>query len=333
MIPDAEFVVYIRHPLELCESNYNQGIKRHSAVNKFQVPKVIHNNTLKHLQGYFKRVPVPQFKLRPYDFKLMEGGGIVSDLLSVLGVEIKVESNNINPSFTFPALEFKRLLNHFDLSHLEPQLDQVLQACTIGEAKYSLMDEGDFVRLNLENCLLMQAFIDDNKLSELQPLHEQFKHKQQRPFKRQEASLNELTLIADYIKEVEPALYNELKLKLTNNPNLIVDNLDVYNAFSVEVLASARELLIDESLLNYINNFTIHPGKRGKVCFELSCYHYDMEDYLNALVFAKATHYFNPNHMGFKLKLNKLLIKSNELNRTSKNKLTESSGLINLNIK
>ena len=36
--PEAEFVVYVRNPIELLESNYNQSVKRHDETKAFVAP-------------------------------------------------------------------------------------------------------------------------------------------------------------------------------------------------------------------------------------------------------------------------------------------------------
>ena len=59
------------------------------------------------------------------------------------------------------------------------------------------------------------------------------------------------------------------------------------------------------------NKFTIIPGKRGKVLFELSSHFELQDDQPNALQFAKAALYFNPNNHIFKHRVNTLLVKEN----------------------
>jgi len=64
---------------------------------------------------------------------------------------------------------------------------------------------------------------------------------------------------------------------------------------------------LSDLLLKHINQFTVHPSKRGTICFELACYYQQLNDIDNALVFAKGSHYFNPGHMRFTSKLNEII--------------------------
>jgi hypothetical protein len=260
----------------------------------------------------FDHVDAQKIHLRPYDASLMSGGNIISDLLSVLGLEAAVEDRNINPSFTFSALEFKRLMNHFELEGLEPALDQALQACKIGTPSYSLMDKGLFSELNKISCQQMEQFIVQHQQDDLLPLLACFKSTKQRQFKPQVADANDLNSIAAYLKEQENILYLQLQALVKLHNNLWIDNPKIYDVFSVDNSLVNRDVLPDEALLKHIDQFTVHPSKRGKICYELACYFDALNDTENALKFATGSHFFNPGNMIFKQKLNKVQIKENK---------------------
>jgi len=306
-IPDAEFIAYVRNPVELLESNYNQAVKRHSKIHRFVPPEALNHYFWQYLSNVFDKVDNADLYLRPYDKTLMQGGNIVSDLLSVLHIEIDVEDKKINPSFTFQCLEFKRLLNHFGLGPLEPQLDAILQGCDIGERSYSLMAAEAFKALNNESCQQMKLFINKYKQDKLQPLLVAFTEANQRPFIKQALNLEDLTKIADYLSENDALLYRQISSILTAHPNLSVDNPSIYKAFAVEASPFNKSELLSDLLLKHINQFTVHPSKRGTICFELACYYQQLNDIDNALVFAKGSHYFNPGHMRFTSKLNEII--------------------------
>ncbi|MCO7016129.1 hypothetical protein L4F40_10365 [Vibrio paracholerae] len=311
LIPSAEFVAYIRNPVELLESNYNQGVKRHSLCHPFHPPASLGNFFWQYLTNVFDKLGHESVILRPYHFSLMQGGNIVSDLLAVLGLDIVVENRSVNPSFTFPALEFKRLLNHFELNDLQPSLDNVLQSFREGESSYSLMSAEAFAKLNAESCQNMQQFIERFKMLDLVPLLDVFKKAKQRLVLKQSINVAELEAVAEYVKEANHILYHQIKALVAANPNLVIDNPNLYRCFEVEPKGLTREQLMDEHLLHHINQFTVHESKPGKICYELSGYFQKCDDLENALKFAKGAHYFNPGNPQFKQRLNQLIIQKN----------------------
>ncbi|MEL0630483.1 hypothetical protein [Psychromonas aquatilis] len=310
LIPHAEFVAYIRNPVELLESNYNQSIKRNAQTQKFSAPAQFDSYLWKALPNIFKVIDSSQVYLRPYHKDLMVGGSIISDLLSVLNLECEIEDRRVNRSFTFGALELKRLLNNFDLAKLDSRLDAILQGCDIGIFEYSLMESDQFAALNHESCSKMELFIKEYEQANLVPLLKIFKANSAKPYLKQEASFDTLKEISEYIKKIDKDFYHQLRNLLLALPNLVVDNTFIYDVFDVEPQPQDKSLLLGESLLRRIKNFTIHPGKRGKVCYEMSCYFQELNDLENALSFAKAAYYFNPYQPQFTKQLNKVLIQS-----------------------
>ena len=308
-IPEAEFVAYIRNPVELLESSYNQSVKRHSNTKLFIPPKEINNFLWQYLTRVYNKIDNSKLHLRPFDEALMQGGNIVADLLSALNVELTevIENKRINPSFTFQSLEFKRLLNHFGLGSLEQGLDKILQRCEIGEREYSLIPPDKFKRLNNEGCKAMAEFIDKFTLSGLKPLLNAFKLTQQRPYTPQTITLLQLTEILDYIKESDAGLHYKLQKLVHLHSNLIVDNVLIFELFSVENTLLNKSELIDSLLLKHINQFNVAPIKRGKICYELASFYLLQNDLSNALIYAKAAHYFNPKNKMFIEKLNEIL--------------------------
>lgn len=309
LIPHAEFIAYIRNPVELLESNYNQSVKRHSNIKPFIAPPELDSFLWQYLERVFKNVDSKKIHLRPFDERLMQGGNIVADMLCVLGMSLDdgFKNSRINPSFTFESLEFKRLLNHFGLGSIEPKLDVALQSCDIGDREYSLIAPEIFNKLNNESCEKMASFIELYNQPHLLPLLNIFKDVKQRTFVKQRASLSQLTLISDYLLEYDSALHAKLISLIKSNPNLVIDTPAIYELYGVEHEAIDKKMLIDDLLLKHINQFTVHPSKRGKICYELACYYFQLGDFDNALKFAKGAHYFNPKNWQFIDKLNELI--------------------------
>ena len=317
LIPEAEFIAYIRNPVELLESNYNQAIKRHGTLAKFSAPKSLDQYFWKYLRNACETVGADCVYLRPYDENLMVGNNIISDLLSVLGIDKSVENKRVNPSFTFASLEFKRLLNHFDLGALEPMLDTALQGCTLGATGYSLMKPEDFNRLNKQSCLQMELFIEQFNQDHLLPLLHAFKNADQRFYQKQEANRKQLFAITEYLSNKFKPLYFKLKDLVTLHDNLLIDNLIIYQAFDVDpntVSNNAGEtgLVIDnKDLLKHFELFDVAGDKKEKIAYELSCYFTGQSDEANSITFAKLAYGLNPNVNRYKLQLNKALIQGN----------------------
>lgn len=315
-IPGVEFIAYIRNPVELLESNYNQAVKRHGLLKKFSAPKSLDRYFWQYLTKACTALGADCVHLRPYDETLMVGSNIVSDLLSVLGVDKRVEDKRINPSFTFASLEFKRLLNHFELGPLESKVDNALQSCELGSSTYSLMAPEDFTRLNKQGCQQMQLFIDQFKQTHLLSLLEIFSHAKQRAYHKQQANSKQLSAITEYLHNKVQPLFFQLKALVALHNNLHIDNNIIYQAFGVSVAddVTAEEkdkALIDKELLKHIDLFDVDSTKRGKIAYELSRYFAGKSEWDSSVIFAKAAVSFNPNQTGFKLQLNKVLIQHN----------------------
>lgn len=317
-IPNAEFIAYLRNPVELLESNYNQTIKRHSLVAKFKSPAKVDNFLWRYLNKVFDAIDAHNIYLRPYDRSLMVHGNIVSDLLSVIGLDKQVKDKKVNLSYTYSALEFKRLCNYFNLGALEPELDAALQACDVGDRNYSLMSAENYKRLNNESCTLMEEFIGRHNQPHLLALLQRFRDSEQKAPVSQHCDIDSLRPIVEYLQSKHRGLYDKISRLVGNHLNLVIDNTAIYEAFAKVPQKDAIEHLISDELLAHINQFTVHPSKRGKICFELACFYQKSDDLKNALMFAKGAHHFNPNNMQFVSKLNELIKLDNNSKRSTK---------------
>lgn len=310
-IPEAEFIAYIRNPVELLESNYNQGVKRHGNIKKFSAPKSLDKYFWQYLTNVFKRVKANKIFLRPYDERLMVGGNIVTDVLAVIGLEVDVENKRINPSFTFSSLEFKRLLNYFELGTLEPQLDVALQGCTLGTPVYSLMDKNDFERLNKQSCQAMQVFIEKYQQNHLLPLLQNFQNVDQKIFRNQNANLRELSAIAEYLHNKTQPLFYKLKALVALHQNLLVDNQIIYEVFDVTPNPDNKLSESDKKLLTHFDAFSVEKEKHGNIAYNLSCYFSSIQQWDSAATFAKVAYLFNTEKTELEQHFNKVQIQKN----------------------
>lgn len=149
-IPTATFLAYIRFPLEVVESSYNQGIKRHNQTKAFGVSAQPQHHQLQELINQMKVVGTHKFRLRPYLQECFHGGSIISDFLHCVNANMSfckklTHISRVNNSYTLEALEFKRWFNQFDLGGMSHKLDMFLQKISFGTTTYSLVPQNLFV--------------------------------------------------------------------------------------------------------------------------------------------------------------------------------------------
>lgn len=136
-------LAYFRHPLESLVSNHNQSIKRHystQTLDAFLYKQVGVLNRGVSGQVFFDWVKLfgrDAVSVRPYLASCFVKGQIEQDFIQRLGIEgwsawrFKRNRDRINTSYTYGALEIKRLLNAL-LDQNKPQesrrIDRTLQA-------------------------------------------------------------------------------------------------------------------------------------------------------------------------------------------------------------
>jgi hypothetical protein len=140
VFPQAKLIVYLRFPLDVIESSYNQAVKRHNETKQFGLPKEPKAYHLKFLENMFIKHGMEHFIVRFYERTMFVNGDIISDFNSILGLKHEhPEPNIINSSYTFEALELKRWLNTFLPSDYQQRVDRFLQSYGLGADSYSLI--------------------------------------------------------------------------------------------------------------------------------------------------------------------------------------------------
>jgi hypothetical protein len=140
VFPQAKLIVYLRFPLDVIESSYNQAVKRHNETKPFGLPKEPNAYHLKFIDKMFVKHGMERFIVRFYERTMFVNGDIISDFNSILGLKHdQPEPNIINSSYTFEALELKRWLNTFLPSDYQQRVDRFLQSYNLGADSYSLI--------------------------------------------------------------------------------------------------------------------------------------------------------------------------------------------------
>lgn len=231
--PEAEFVVYVRNPIELLESHYNQTVKRHDETKPFVAPEQLRVGVFAHLERLLRTKVPPRLIVRPYGDALFAGGNIVSDLLTVLDLPgVQPAPQRVNASYTLDALEFKRHANHFSLGPLQPVIDRALQAYLVGEREYSLVPPETYAALRRTCVEQLDQLIAEQGLAELEPLRDELVRAPQRPYRTQAATREQLFSAANALEALEPETFEHLRARVRRTPGLELPNPEFYERFA-----------------------------------------------------------------------------------------------------
>lgn len=161
-MPDACYIAYIRDPISSKLSEYNQKIKRKGLEAVFKLKKNLFNQLiiLNNINSCH------DIRLRSYFFDYDKQWNISNDLLRTIGSNLKNEDPalEMNNSYAFDALEFKRRANSFlDIKH-QQKLDSILQNYNPQHNKYSLItieEQENIKKLSLD-VLIEQTSISNH---------------------------------------------------------------------------------------------------------------------------------------------------------------------------
>jgi hypothetical protein len=141
----AKFIFYMRNPVEIRESNYNQSVKRHGNTEALLPSDSGHIPHLEKLAIFNEKFGSKDIILKFYGDTFFYKGSIISDFLSIIGLSGLSESKSINQSYQFEALEFKRWLNNHDIRNFQTVIDNALQNFSAGCSDYSLFNQSQYL--------------------------------------------------------------------------------------------------------------------------------------------------------------------------------------------
>lgn len=220
---DTRYVAYVRDPLTHLESAYNQKVKRRGLTLPFDPDMAEPNVSIRRLASILDELPdTTDIVLRPYHADLFEGGDVLADLLVTAGIDrtglTLPEPVRINPSYTFPALEFMRAANHYPLGSIAPRLDVALQLCTAGEGPFSLLSRRQYRALRKAATAQFDVLIRTHGHDSLAGLRDLLVDEPQRPRRRQPAAPKDLRPVADHVRDQAPDVFAELEQLVTQHP-------------------------------------------------------------------------------------------------------------------
>lgn len=236
-LPDAIYVGYIRDPLELHESDYNQRVKLHTYFLPFHAP-IGSFPVVEALARVIDDCKGINLQLRPYGKGLFVGGSIVSDLLSLISPKLTFPENEVmdctrivNSSYDYATREFKRLLNYFPIQHLEIEVHRLLQKRAVPEVNVSVIPEKAQISANGAHVRRLGAFIKNRRMGSLVPLFEALKSRLPKAYKSQEASAQELSAVANWLKENDKLLFEKICKIVDKHRYFYVDNPAFWSCF------------------------------------------------------------------------------------------------------
>lgn len=224
-LPEATFLAYIRFPLEVVESSYNQGVKRHGHTQAFGVSKRPLHYQLQDLINKMKVAGTKRFKLRPYLKGCFYDGNLISDFLYSVGLNPALytggkEQPRVNPSYTLEALEFKRWFNQFELDGLSHKMDIFLQSINDGTISYSLVSPQMFEhhkKLFIKRLREVSAIYE---IDNVEKFIDGAKHIRQKKYVRQTLSDQDFNnMLERYITKHPEDIRFFVKLLLNNRKN------------------------------------------------------------------------------------------------------------------
>ncbi len=326
---NAEFIIYVRNPIEVKESSYNQDIKRRLHTTTLSVPANFRFSLLDFIEKYFINDSRPKIILKAYSSDLFFGGSLVNDFLHTIGLDLHVDKQRIiNPSYSLAVLEFKRYANHFPLSSsLQQELDRVLQGCPVGSRNYSLIPPVIFKKIKLDIVEQLENFIGKYSISDLKSFLDYMSNIDQRPFSEQQITKEELVQIKNYIKEQSPVLFDKLSRLVSKNSSVILPSSDYYECFNVVPLVEKRSTNLDIGYYKKLATklLSSHIRDEAEVCREIALFFEQQNRIDIASKFMEAAHVFRPNGQFIHSKLSEY---NNIEKQNSRDKLRKAKLLI-----
>jgi hypothetical protein len=184
-IPSAKFIAYLRNPMEIKESSYNQSVKRHFQQRILNAGRSQRLPYMDRFVNYVNEYGSDDLILRLYGSQYFKSGSIVTDILSQLGIELEVNLPFVNSSYQFEALEFKRWINQFELEKYQVIVDRALQSYNLGCSHYSLVPSQKYKDDSCYYARMIEDYAEELNTKDLAPLVENMRDAAPTPYLEQ----------------------------------------------------------------------------------------------------------------------------------------------------
>ncbi|ABG41714.1 hypothetical protein Patl_3208 [Paraglaciecola sp. T6c] len=199
-LPNVKFIAYLRNPLEVKESSYNQSVKRHFQLAPINATRGKRLPYMSRLVEFVQQHGRDSLKVRLYGSRYFKGGNIVSDLLFVLGVEQQVVLPIVNSSYQFEALEFKRWFNQFELEDYQVLVDRALQGYKEGTGDYSLITRKQYFEDSIYYSKVLANYAKELGGDVLAPLIKEMQNPSSKPYLKQVLSESDFLSVCSYLQ-------------------------------------------------------------------------------------------------------------------------------------
>lgn len=262
LLDNSNILLYFRDPIELHQSSYIQKVKRHQCSDAYKIRSHINYPILNLMDRLMLNVESDRIFIRPYDVSLSGSNDLVSDFLNFVKPDLSLrvnfqKSTRINESYSFAALEFKRLCNFFPIEKIEMKLDSILQELEGRERDYSLLSYTSYshhiakMKLKLSSIQakysLEQSGLWLNEVNVwLSKLESDMKVKA-----LPVCLLDDLEKIANKIKQHDPVFFSKLAQIISLNPFIYVGEQAFFGLFEQNKLRKRDYFLLKKTKRNY----------------------------------------------------------------------------------
>jgi hypothetical protein len=233
--PEAIFVGYIRNPLDIMESGYNQTIKRHGNSEKINLKPRVNASILRRLDESINLIGEESFHLRAYHSKVFPNGDIVQDFLQYLGISRAsgITGHRVNSSYCYEAMEVKRWLNQFELGKLNNHIDIALQKFELGTKKYSLIAPVEYRKYRVQSINAVIDFCKRHFVFNSEGLVAAVKKRKHSAYFEQELEYERVKVVVDFIREnTDFLVYKKLCRLIESQCNDSVRQVNFVSAFT-----------------------------------------------------------------------------------------------------
>ncbi|MDP5031852.1 glycosyltransferase family 2 protein [Paraglaciecola sp.] len=258
-----KFIFYIRNPVEVRESNYNQAVKRHGQTDILKPSDSTHLPHLEKLAIYSREFGNKDIIVRFYGEAFFFKGNLIADFMSVFNLNVQVNNVIINQSYQFEAMEFKRWLNHYSLEGIQASVDNALQRFQSGSSNYSLFRQSDYLRqcevfIEVMKPLLFQLGVENSE-----EFYNNMLLKRLQEFKKQELDEEAFISVLKFLsKELSFKFYKLTDSVLTakNHPNQnfvdLISATVAEHAIRIRIIRSLQKF-VPARLIKFRNLVTI----------------------------------------------------------------------------
>ncbi len=309
---NVTFILYLRNPIDVIESGYNQAVKRAFKTEKLQAKRHVEFRVLSLIEQLYENSNELDIILRPYSSQLFVRNNLISDFLSVFDIDFIVdEDQSINPSYCFEALELKRQLNHSFNDKSAVKIDKILQSYVTGTRDFSLLSPDVYEALRIKVTHQLEQFISRFSLTHLQPYLQELQNQTQKSFVQQKASVEDYESVLRFLEKKDGDLYKQI-IDVIKDSEVVDSNLHL--AINNNPAQAQRQpsvtVLVEQEDYSFISKIVEEIKAKPNInevrfCRELGLALEKAGRIDEAVMFFKAVLYFKPDAEMIKNKLKK----------------------------